>query len=69
MYEEFARALKERPGQWAKWPRTYGNPSSVHAIRINILSGDRRAPVPFREGKWEAVVRSKVLYVRYLGES
>jgi hypothetical protein len=63
VYVEFAQALRDNPGRWAKWPKTYDNPSSTHAIRRNILDGDRRAPAPFRGGKWDAVVRNKVLYV------
>jgi hypothetical protein len=67
VYIEFAQALRDNPGRWAKWPRTYANPTSVYAVRKNLLDGDRRAPSAFRGGKWEAVVRGKVLYVRFLG--
>jgi hypothetical protein len=67
VYREFAQALRDNPGRWAKWPRTYNNPSSNHALRRNILDGDRRAPNAFRGGKWDAVVRDKILYVKYLG--
>ena len=69
LYTEFAAALKDNPGRWAKWPRTYTNPTSAGAIRKNIVDGDVRAPVPFRQGRWDAVVRQGILYVRYLGET
>lgn len=67
-YDEFAQALRDHPGRWAKWPKVYKNASSVAAIRKNIADGDRRAPVPFRTDGWEAVVRQGVLYVRYVGD-
>lgn len=68
-YTGFADKLRARPGHWAKWPQSYRNTNSVGAIRKNISDGNQRAPVPFREGKWQAVVRSSTLYVRYLGET
>lgn len=69
VYVEFASELRKNPGRWAKWPREYDNPSSVHAVRRNILDSSKRTPVPFRKGVWEAEVRSKVLYVRFVSDS
>lgn len=63
----FATELRNHPGRWAKWPKEYRNSTSIGAIRKNIADGTERAPVGFREGVWDAVVRNSVLYVRYLG--
>lgn len=67
-YEEFAAVLRENPQRWAKWPKVYSSPSSAHAMRSNIATGNKGAPPPMRTGKWEAEVREGLLYLRYLGE-
>ena len=64
-YEPFAAELRANPGRWAKWPHEYPNPTSLGSVRINIMKG---RPSPFKTGKWEAVVRSNALYVRFLGD-
>lgn len=66
-FTPFANELRSNPGRWAKWPKEYRNSTSIGAIRKNIADGTERAPVGFREGQWDAVVRNSVLYVRYLG--
>jgi hypothetical protein len=66
VFAEFAAELRKHPGRWAKWPRTYSNPTSVGAVRHNIEHKTDKTPANFREGTWEAVVRQGVLYVRYL---
>lgn len=66
---EFAQALRERPGEWARWPRPItGNAASAAATRVNAgfgVFGDR--------GNYEAVTRTvdgqRIAFVRYIGEA
>ena len=57
---EFAAALLENPGQWAKYPTDIAK-SSVYVRAGQINRGLISA---FKGGKFEACVRQYVLYVR-----
>ncbi|WP_280474805.1 hypothetical protein [Nocardia asiatica] len=61
--DQFAAALRERVGVWAKWPQEAFalNASYSTSIRKGLLK-------PFRGGGFEAVIRNGVLYARYTGE-
>lgn len=61
---EFAAALKERPGQWAKWPISIGFNTAngtAHRIRHGQHAG-------FKDGLYDACHTEGVLYVRFVGE-
>lgn len=62
LLDRFAAALRERPGQWAKWPVAgpcHGGYSS------DIKRGWLK---PFRRSEFDAITRNGVLYVRYIGD-
>ena len=66
---EFAQALRDQPGRWAKYPEQDGrSPGSLSAAAYRISKGSHLAPKNFRSG-FEAVVRRGVLYVRFVGGS
>lgn len=64
LMDEFAVALRQRPGAWAKWPEDLGT-SQAGTYTTNIRNGHLKA---FRGGGFEALSRNGVLYVRYIGE-
>ena len=55
---EVANVLRQRPGEWAKWPFDTGNP---YVISGNIKQG-RYASFPAEE--FDTIVRARQLYVR-----
>lgn len=63
MYREFAEALRDRPGEWAIWPREFKNKQTACACVSNIRRGDRGI---FKDG-FEAVARGVTVYVRFVG--
>lgn len=62
---EFANALRENPSQWGIWPNPLKTKKSANAMASVIRSG-RLSNFP--AGRFAAVERNGVLYVRYLGE-
>ena len=67
VYVEFASALRDNPGQWAKWPRPIAyNGIGTTAWRIN--HGVKGAPPSLITGEFEAATRAGVLYVRFVGK-
>lgn len=60
--DEFAAALRQRPGVWAKWP-TQISAGVAGCYTANIRQGRMRA---FGDG-FDAVSRNGVLYVQYIG--
>lgn len=66
---EFASALKDNPGKWAKWPIEYKD-SKSHALsnaQSRVKRGRMAAFQP--AGAFDAKVRDKELYARYVGET
>ncbi|MGH8967598.1 MAG: hypothetical protein ACRDXB_20045 [Actinomycetes bacterium] len=61
--KDFAAALKDRPGAWAKWPTTLTR-SSAYSYATRIHKG---AIKPLALG-FEAAVRKGQLYVRFVGD-
>ena len=63
---DFAAALRENPGQWAKWPKPVSavNAPST-AARIN--NGHPGTPSVLSTGEFEACTRDGVCYVRFVG--
>ncbi|MGH8967597.1 MAG: hypothetical protein ACRDXB_20040 [Actinomycetes bacterium] len=59
----FAAALRERPGEWAVWPK----PITVQTMRVYRRSIPRGILRAFHGGGFEAAVREGRLYVRYVG--
>lgn len=59
LLEDFAAALKARPGVWAVWPL----PDQIRPT-TDIKHG---RPKAFRGGRFDAERRNGVLYVRYQG--
>lgn len=64
MHEALALALRERPGNWAKYPREFETSNLASATRSNIISGRLK---DFPKGEFEAVCTQATLYVRFLG--
>lgn len=67
--EPFAAALRDHPGQWARYPVALTEKSTSNAaVRIKTGSALSFGPA----GAFEAVTRNvdgtRVLYVRYVGE-
>lgn len=68
LLNEFAAALKARPGEWAIWPKeTTWRAAKRKADHIN-RPGQYTA-VAFKGGDFKARVLDGVLYVRYVGEA
>jgi hypothetical protein len=65
LLQEFAEALKARPGEPAEWPMPI-NPQTARSVSSRISMHDSTAPKLFREG-YQAVIRDGVMYVRYIG--
>ncbi len=65
-YDEFADALKARPGEWAVLPGTKATVDSAKSTAMNIRNGRMSAFKP--KGKWDVVVDGKTIYVRYMGD-
>lgn len=64
LYSAFADALRENPGRWAVWPRSFKNRSSAGVTAGNIKRG-RMANFP--SGHFDALSRDGKLYVRFVG--
>lgn len=67
---EFAAALRQRPGEWAEYPRTLSR-SAMYSLSSRIRRQDYYAPKAFR-GEFETTIAdvgdgSKKLYVRFVG--
>lgn len=62
---EFAGTLRANPGMWSEYPKCLSENARYQA-GTQIRNGN--GPVAFRGAKFEAVVRNKVLYVRYIGK-
>lgn len=65
---EFADALRDRPGEWAVWPRAV-TLRSAQQLAWAIRARTARTPVAFQGGGFDAKSRGGVLYVRYVGEA
>lgn len=65
-FYEFAFALRENPGQWAKYPGNFSrHMDSARAIAGGITAGRRPT---FPGGKFEARVdKNKDVWVRFVG--
>lgn len=68
----FADALRQRPGEWAKYPVPTRSAGNTYAYASRIRKASDVAPKPFKDGGFEAHVATtedgeKVLYVRYVG--
>jgi hypothetical protein len=59
--DEFAAALRDRPGVWAKWPTSL-TPASARTTNAAIRRGKYKH-LPAHE--FEATVRAGVLYARF----
>lgn len=64
---EFAEALRDNPGRWAKYPHTPTSQAGASATAHLIRAGHPSAAKPFRGGDFDAAVRQGVLYVRFIG--
>lgn len=64
LLEEFAAALRGRPGAWAIYPGRYTK-SSARTLASSIKKGLRN---PFPKGDFDAYTVDGVCYVRYIGE-
>lgn len=63
--DEFAEALRSRPGDWAEWPLPV---TSAYASTVahRISNNHKNGPKLFRDG-FEGASKSGKLYVRYVG--
>lgn len=57
---EFAAALREHPGAWAKYPSEL----TISSARVTAHEIKTGAAPAFREGTYEATTRGSALYVR-----
>ncbi|MBF6358135.1 hypothetical protein IU449_26930 [Nocardia higoensis] len=62
-YRAFAAALRERPGEWAKWPVPIKD-TTARGYASQIRGGMIAA---FRGGQFDAVFRDGQLFVCYTG--
>lgn len=63
LLQEFAAALREQPGRWAKWPTSI-SPKTARSIRSSLASG-AFGSLPATE--FEAASRKGVAYARWTG--
>ncbi len=68
LLQQFADALKAKPGRWCEWPKTSKPTTLANLVtRINHLKS--ACPIAFKTGGFEARYRNGMLYVRYKGEA
>lgn len=69
LLQQFADALKTKPGIWAEWPKS-STPSTLTSLvtRINHY-WKPGCPIAFKAGGFEARYRDGMLYVRYKGKA
>lgn len=65
-FEAFAKALRQRPQEWAVLPGEKTTVGSARSAALNIRKGAMSAFRP--KGSWDAVTEGTTIYVRYLGE-
>lgn len=67
---DFAQALRDNPGRWAKYPAADLNATQASSMGTRISMqrrpGTPRVFMPDRAGTFEGTVRSGQLYVRYV---
>lgn len=63
LLEEFANALRARPGDWAIYPGRYTK-SSARTLASSIRKGLR---TQFPKGEFDAYTVNGICYVRYIG--
>ena len=64
MLNAFADALRDRPGEWAIYPRPSSNRESARATAKNIRYGVLKA---FPKGQFDARESEGVVYVSHIG--
>lgn len=64
IYAAFADALRDRPGEWAIWPKEFNAPNVAAATTANIKKGRLKN---FPAGQFEAVTSGCTVYARYIG--
>lgn len=62
-YLDFARALKNRPGEWAIFPKS--DFANLHSYANGIRKGDVAG---LTRGQFQVKVSGPKIYVRYVGE-
>ena len=65
LYSEFAEALRNRPGEWAIWPREMKNKTVASVTAMNVRRGKL---ANFPEGEFESRAAQGVVYVRFVGD-
>ncbi len=65
LYEAFAEALKQRPGQWALFPVEHKDKTAAASRASNIKHGKYKS---FPAGQFAASVRGLQVFARYVAD-
>lgn len=65
--QDFTDELRQQPGKWARWPRTFPSLNAAGTCRSNVRRGRYASFQPPEE--FEIVQRGYEVYVRFVGKS